>query len=147
MRTNKGADHASSIYLQARTPGTSAGPSGLTDIVEAGINDHQAFVKYHNNPPVIHSGYENIGFDDQTLNPTKGVYICLGRVNYQEITLGTDGVENGQTVKILKASDLLAGVRYGSPGKYYWRSIGHYGAAEFIHYEGAWFCHGAEWEN
>jgi hypothetical protein len=81
------------------------------------------------------------------LTPTKGVYICEGRTNAQKITLGTTGVENGQTVKILKASILLAEVRYGAPGYYQWRSIGHFGAAEFIHYNGAWFCHGAEWEN
>lgn len=102
-------------------------------------------IVYHNNPSIIHSEFENIGSNSQTLNPTKGVYICFGSTTGQEITLGTTGVENGQTVKILKASAYLAGVRYGEPNNYYWRSIGHFGAAEFIHYNGVWFCHGTEY--
>ena len=103
-------------------------------------------IVYGGNPQIIHSEFENIGSNDQTLNPTKGVYICFGSTTGQEITLGTTGVENGQTVKILKASILLTGVRYGEPGKYQWRSIGHFGAAEFIHYNGVWFCHGTEYK-
>lgn len=101
-------------------------------------------IVYGGNPSIIHSEYENIGFNSLTLNPTKGVYICGGSTTGQEIILGTSGVENGQTVKILKISNLLAGVRYGEPNHYYWRSIGHYGAAEFIHYNGVWLCLGTD---
>ncbi|MCK9457827.1 MAG: hypothetical protein M0R31_11100, partial [Candidatus Riflebacteria bacterium] len=138
----------SSISLYARPhPSFETASDATEPIFEAGFKKEQAFVKYHNNPQIIHSEFEYIGFTNQTLNPTKGVYICDGRTNGQEITLGTTGVENGQTVKILKASILLAEVRYGAPGYYQWRSIGHFSAAEFIHYNGVWFCHGAEWEN
>ena len=121
----------------------------MEPIFEAGFKKQQAFVKYHNNTPVIHSEYGIISSNpvSQTLNPTKGVYLCGGSTLGQEIILDTVGVENGQTVKILKASNLLARVRYGAPGNYYWRAIGHSGAAEFIHYNGEWFCLGAEWVN
>ncbi|MCK9458014.1 MAG: phage tail repeat domain-containing protein, partial [Candidatus Riflebacteria bacterium] len=140
----------SSISLYARPDPSFETASDATEpIFEAGFKKQQAFVKYHNNPPVIHSEYGIISSDpvSQTLNPTKGVYLCGGSTLGQEIILGTTGVENGQTVKILKASNLLARVRYGAPGNYQWRAIGHSGAAEFIHYNGEWFCFGAEWEN
>jgi hypothetical protein len=104
MRTNKGADHASSIYLQARTPGTPAGPSGLTDIVEAGINGYQAFVKYHNNPPVIHNPDSLILVNTSlTFNPHRGSYAAYSGNPPQTMTLGSG--EPGQPVEFCIVDD------------------------------------------